>query len=194
MPNDDADLFLQEMSGVKPLDQDEVALLPGEFSPTLAQQARRKAAEQEMEYDANYLSMEYVDLVKPDEPFSYKKDGVQEGVYRNLRLGKYQLDATLNLLGKTLVEARSQLFGFIEDCHRRGIRTLLIHHGMGRNSKPHPAILRSYVFKWLPQMPIVLACHTAQKQHGGYSATYVLLQKNADQKRDNRERHSKRGS
>lgn len=192
MQNDDFDLFLQEMDGVKPLSQDSVLPDNTEFSPTLAQQARRKAAEQEMEYDANYLSMEYVDLVKPDEPFTYKKDGVQDGVYRNLRLGKYQTDATLNLLGKSLSDARRELFYFIEDCHKRGIRTLLIHHGMGRNSKPHPAILRSYVFKWLPQMPIVLACNTAQKQHGGYAATYVLLQKNAEQKRDNRERHAKR--
>ncbi|WP_240223244.1 DNA endonuclease SmrA [Rheinheimera hassiensis] len=194
MQNDESDLFLQEMSGVTPLSQDAVLLENGEFSPTLAQQARRKAAEQEMEYDANYLSMEYVDLVKPDEPFTYKKDGVQDGVYRNLRLGKYQLDATLNLLGKSLSDARRELFFFLEDCHKRGIRTLLIQHGMGRNSKPHPAILRSYVFKWLPQIATVLACNTAQKQHGGYSATYVLLQKNAEQKRENRELHSKRGA
>lgn len=192
MQDHDLDLFLQEMADVKPLQQDEILQQNGEFMPTLAQQARRKAAEQEMEYDPNYLSMEYVDLVKPDEDFAYKKDGVQEGVYRNLRLGKYQMDATLNLLGKTLTEARSQLFHFVEDCHKRGIRTLLIHHGMGRNSKPHPAILRSYVFKWLPQIPVVLACHTAQKHHGSYSATYVLLQKNAEQKRENRERHTKR--
>lgn len=192
MQEHDLDLFLQEMADVKPLQQDEILQQNGEFMPTLAQQARRKAAEQEMEYDPNYLSMEYVDLVKPDEDFAYKKDGVQEGVYRNLRLGKYQMDATLNLLGKTLTEARSQLFHFVEDCHKRGIRTLLIHHGMGRNSKPHPAILRSYVFKWLPQIPVVLACHTAQKHHGSYSATYVLLQKNAEQKRENRERHTKR--
>lgn len=192
MQHDEFELFLQEMADVKPLPQDAVLKLNGEFSPTLAQQARRKAAEQEMEYDPHYLSMEYVDLVKPDDVFAYCKDGVQQGVYRNLRLGKYQLDATLNLLGKTLLEARSQLQQFITDCHQRGVRTLLLQHGMGRNSKPHPAILRSYVFKWLPNFPEVLAAHTAQRQHGSYSATYVLLQKNAEQKRENRERHSKR--
>ncbi|WP_445425392.1 DNA endonuclease SmrA [Alishewanella sp. HL-SH06] len=191
MSQDEFELFLSEMADVKPLPQDAVLQQNGEFSPTLAQQARRKAAEQEMEYDPQYLSMEYVDLVKPDDVFAYCKDGVQQGVYRNLRLGKYQLDATLNLLGKSLQEARSQLLQFITDCHKRGVRTLLIQHGMGRNSKPHPAILRSYVFKWLPSFVPVLAAHTAQRQHGGYSATYVLLQKNAEQKRENRERHTK---
>lgn len=192
MQNDDFSLFLQEMADVTPLPQDAVLQQNGDFNPTLAQQARRKAAEQEMEYDPHYLSMEYVDLVKPDDVFAYCKDGVQQGVYRNLRLGKYQLDATLNLLGKSLVEARSQLQQFISDCHARGVRTVLIQHGMGRNSKPHPAILRSYVFKWLPNFAEVLAAHTAQRQHGSYSATYVLLQKNAEQKRENRERHTKK--
>ncbi len=191
MQQDEFELFLQEMADVKPLSQDAVLQQNGEFSPTLAQLARRKAAEQEMEYDPHYLSMEYVDLVKPDDVFAYCKDGVQQGVYRNLRLGKYQLEATLNLLGKSLQEARSQLLQFITDCHKRGVRTLLIQHGMGRHSKPHPAILRSYVFKWLPTFEPVLAAHTAQRQHGSYSATYVLLQKNAEQKRENRERHTR---
>lgn len=192
MQNDDLDIFMLEMAGVRKLEQDVLMAENGSSAPTLAQLARRKAAEQEPEYDADYLSMEYVDLVKPDEVLAYKKDGVQDGVYKNLRLGHYQLDATLMLLGKTLVEARSSLAHFVEDCHNRGIRTLLIHHGMGRDSKPHPAILKSYTYKWLLQMPPILALHTAQKQHGGYAATYVLLSKNAEQKRVNREIHQKR--
>lgn len=192
MQNEDLEIFLQEMSGVKRLRTDVLADDNGSTAPTLSQLARRQAAQQEPEYDANYLSMEYVDLVKPDEILAYKKDGVQEGVYKNLRLGKYQLDATLMLLGKTLVEARSALAQFVNDCHQRGIRTLLVHHGMGRDSKPHPAILKSYTFKWIQQIPQVLACHSAQKQHGGYAATYILLQKNSEQKRENRDLHQKR--
>lgn len=143
MANDDLELFLQEMADVKPLKADVLSDINGEHAPTMAQLARRKAAELEPEYDANYLSMEYVDLVAPDEVLAYKKDGVQEGVYKNLRLGKYQVDATLMLLGKNLTDARRSLFEFVADCHQRGIRTLLIHHGMGRDSKPHPAILKS---------------------------------------------------
>lgn len=192
MQDEDLTLFLQEMSGVKRLTSDSLISVNGEQEPSLAQLARRQAAEQEIEYDPNYLSLEYVDLVKPDETVAYKKDGVQEGVYRNLRLGKYQLDATLMLQGKGLVEARTALSQFVRECHQRGIRTLLVHHGMGKESKPHPGIMKSYCFKWLQQLPEVLACHTAQKQHGGYAATYVLLQKNAQEKYDNRVRHQKR--
>jgi DNA-nicking Smr family endonuclease len=191
MADDDFTLFLQEMADVKRLKTDVLIDENGEQQPTLAQLARRKAAELEPEYDANYLKMEYVDLIAPDEVLAYKKDGVQEGVYKNLRLGKYQIDATLMLLGKNLTDARRALFEFVNDCHARGIRTLLVHHGMGRDSKPHPAILKSYTYQWLKQIPAVLACHTAQKPHGSYAATYVLLQKNAEQKRENRDRHQK---
>jgi DNA-nicking Smr family endonuclease len=191
MVEEDFTLFLQEMADVKRLKTDVLTDENGEHQPTLAQLARRKAAELEPEYDANYLKMEYVDLLSPDEVLAYKKDGVQEGVYKNLRLGKYQIDATLMLLGKNLTDARRALFEFINDCHARGIRTLLVHHGMGRDSKPHPAILKSYTYQWLKQMPAVLACHTALKVHGSYAATYVLLQKNAEQKRENRDRHQK---
>ncbi|RVU41782.1 DNA endonuclease SmrA [Rheinheimera riviphila] len=191
MAEDDFTLFLQEMADVKRLKTDVLTDENGEHQPTLAQLARRKAAELEPEYDANYLRLEYVDLVAPDEVLAYKKDGVQEGVYKNLRLGKYQIDATLMLLGKNLTDARRALFEFVADCHQRGIRTLLVHHGMGRDSKPQPAILKSYTYQWLKQIPAVLACHTAQKTHGSYAATYVLLQKNTEQKRENRDRHQK---
>jgi DNA-nicking Smr family endonuclease len=193
MSNDDEiTLFMQEMADVRRLHVDVQVADNGTPSASIAQLARRQAAELEPEYDPNYLSLEYVDLVKPDDTLAFKKDGVQDGVYKNLRQGRYQVDATLMLLGKTLTEARSALFQFVTDCHERGIRTLLVHHGMGRDSKPHPAILKSYTFKWLQQMPPVLALHSALKGQGGYAATYVLLQKNAEQKRENRERHQKR--
>ncbi|MDZ7902194.1 MAG: Smr/MutS family protein [Rheinheimera sp.] len=96
------------------------------------------------------------------------------------------------LLGKTLVEARSALGNFINDCHTRGIRTLLIHHGMGRDSKPHPAILKSYTFKWLMQLPEVLACPYCAKESWWLCGNMRLLSKNAEQKRENRERHQKK--
>ena len=37
-------------------------------------------------------------LLNPADPMEWKRDGVQEGVYRNLRLGKYAADARLDLI------------------------------------------------------------------------------------------------
>ena len=69
---------------------------------------------------------------------------------------------------------------------------VLIRHGVGIKNKTKPGILKSFVNKWLPELPAVLAYHTAQRHHGGSGATYVLLKKSADKKHENREIHSKR--
>ena len=53
-------------------------------------------------------------------------------------------------------------------------------------NKIKPGILKSFVNKWLPELPAVLAYHTAQRHHGGSGATYVLLKKSADKKHENR--------
>ncbi|WP_440053665.1 DNA endonuclease SmrA [Pseudoalteromonas sp. T1lg65] len=189
----DEELFLASMGDVVPLAQDKrTELHRHQNEPTISQLARREAAEQEVEFDPNFLSTEYVDLLDPYDLLNYKKDGVQEGVYKNLRLGKYQIDATLDLNGKPFREARRALFEFILDCHKRSIRVLLIRHGIGLKSKPFPAILKSYTNKWLQEMPQVLAYHSALSCHGGTGSTYVLLKKSEERKIENRERHAKR--
>ncbi|MEQ3515266.1 DNA endonuclease SmrA [Pseudoalteromonas phenolica] len=189
----DEELFMASMGDVTPLAKNnQIELQKKKNAPTLSQLEKRKAAEQELEFDANYLSTEYVDLLDPHDLLSFKKSGVQHGVFKNLRLGKYQIDATLDLHGKTFREARKALFDFVTDCQQRSIRVLLIRHGIGLNSKPHPAILKSYTNKWLQEMPIVLAFHSALKCHGGSGSTYVLLTKSDEKKMENREQHAKR--
>ncbi|BBN80929.1 Smr domain-containing protein [Pseudoalteromonas sp. A25] len=189
----DEELFLASMGDVTPLAQtNQVELTNLKHSPTIAQLEKRRAAQQEIDFDANFLSTEYVDLVDPHDLLAYKKSGVQEGVYKNLRLGKYQIDATLDLHGKSFHQARGAIFEFVLDCQQRNIRVLLIRHGNGLKSKPFPAILKSYINKWLKEMPQVLAYHSALSCHGGSASTYVLLKKSQEKKLENRELHAKR--
>ncbi|MFC3033888.1 DNA endonuclease SmrA [Pseudoalteromonas fenneropenaei] len=189
----DEELFLASMGDVVPLAKSNIVTLSkAQHDPSIAQLQRRLAAEQELEFDPNYLSTEFVDLLDPHDQLSYKKSGVQDGVFKNLRLGKYQVDATLDLLGRPFREARSALFEFIQDCHKRNIRVILLRHGKGLNSKPFPAILKSYCNKWLREMPEILAFHSALSCHGGSGASYVLLKKSDEKKAENRELHAKR--
>lgn len=190
--SDDFELFRSEMTGVTPLAGQDVADIRTAFAPTLAQQERRKAAEQQLEEDINFLSTEYVDLVEPSDLLAFKRDGVQHGVYKRLRLGQYPLDASLNLHNHSLRQARVALFEFIQDCHASGVRSALIIHGQGKHSKPHPALIKSYVNKWLRELEPVMAFHSAQRHHGGSGALYLMLRKNANQKQLNRERHQRR--
>ena len=193
MPLSDFDLFLSSMEDVKPINHDTVTPISNSHSATLAQQEKRKAAQINLVNDENYLQSEHVEILDPLAILSFKKDGVQSAVFKNLRLAKYQVDATLDLHGQLLKNARNTLFSFIADCHQRNIRVVLIRHGIGIKNKAKPGILKSYVNKWLQELPQVLAFHTALRHHGGSGATYVLLKKSEEKKHENREIHSKRG-
>ncbi len=188
---DDWSYFSQEMSDVKPIKQDTVVAKPQSCDPSQAQLKQINAIKSESQ-DENELTTEFVEPVDPYDYIQFKRDGVQEGVYRKLRLGKYPIEAQLNLHHFSVKEARNEIYKFIKQCHQLNIRSVLIIHGIGIKSKPYPAVLKSHLNKWLPSLESVLALHTAQKQHGGYGATYVLIRKSDEKKRENRERHLKR--
>jgi DNA-nicking Smr family endonuclease len=156
-----------------------------------AQALRRKAAEQEIKTAQDPLAGEPVVMLAPLDLMSFMRPGVQKGVFRTLRLGKYPIDARLDLHKLTADQARPVVYQFIQDCLANEVRTALITHGKseGREST---ALLKSCVNYWLPQMPEVLAFHSAQKQHGSYGATYVLLKKSERQKQLTREQFTQR--
>jgi DNA-nicking Smr family endonuclease len=193
MNNNGEDLsFFEQMQDVKPLKQDKKVNLRHKSQESLAQRLKREALEKQVALDDNGLSIEHVEPIDPHDFITYKQDGIQDGVYKNLRLGKYEIDTRLSLKHLKFDDARLTLYSTLSQCHERGIRSILIDHGIGLHSKPFPGFIKSYVNQWLREMNIVIAFHTALKQHGGLGATYVLLKKHANQKLINRERHQKR--
>ena len=126
----------------------------------MSQRARREQAECERRasVDPNYLTLGEVKPLAPHELVSWKKDGVQEGVFKKLRLGEYPLEGTLDLHRKTVKEAREALFDFIRMALAKGWRCVSVNHGRGEHS-PTPARIKSYAIAWLAQMPEVLAYH-----------------------------------
>ena len=139
-------------------------------------EARRSAAVSDSDPIADPLSGEPPELLSPMDELAYKKPGVQHGVFRRFRLGQYAIEARLDLHRMTMEQARIALTRFVYDCMANGIRTALVTHGKSEG-RPTPALIKSCVAYWLPQFDEILAFHTAQKQHGGYGATYVLLKK-----------------
>ncbi|WP_432452272.1 MULTISPECIES: DNA endonuclease SmrA [unclassified Agarivorans] len=188
--SEEFDLFQQEVAGIKPLKQDAIIGSSATLD-SAAKQARQLAAQQQAASHQDYLSLEQVKLLRPDDPVSYKKSGLQQGVFKKLRLGKYEIQAKLDLHKLRLEQARNEIISFIKQCQQLNIRSALIITGKGANSQP-PALLKSYVSGWLPQIESVLAIHSAQAIHGGSGAIYVLLKKSELQKLDNRERHARR--
>ena len=189
--DDGLEQFLKELQDVKPINKtDTVATC--QQKNTLAQQLKRQAIEASIHLVDNYLSIENVEPVDPYDHIFFKQDGVQHGVFKSLRLGKYKIDFVINLQQLKFEQARATLFNHIIDSHKKGERTLLIKHGLGLRSQPFQAFLKSYVHRWLQQMPEVIAYHTAQPNHGGNSAVYALLKKNQHEKTINRELHRKK--
>lgn len=191
----DSKLFkdaLGEMGDVKPLAQERRVNLRKEPKQSESMlRERRAAATRLTEREINPLSGEYIDLVEPWDPLEFKRDGVQNGVYRNLRLGKYSIDARLDLHRHSVEMARRAVMEFIRDCVEADVRCALITHGKGEGRK-QPALLKSCINHWLPQLHEVLAFHSAQPQHGGLGATYLLLRKSERKRQENLEIHQKR--
>jgi DNA-nicking Smr family endonuclease len=113
-------------------------------------------------------------------------------VFRKLRLGQYPIEARLDLHRMTVEEARREVFAFINDCVRYGLRSVIILHGKGERNPDGIAQLKSYLAKWLPELDSVLAFHSAQKHHGGTGAVYVMVRKSERDKQHNREVHGSR--
>ena len=102
------------------------------------------------------------------------------------------IDGRLDLHQRTVAQAREDVFGFISEAMEYDLRTLIILHGKGQRNIEQPAKLKSYVAKWLKELPCVMAYHSACKHHGGTGALYVMLKKSEKLKAMNREKYGSR--
>lgn len=192
---DEDDLFKEAMEGVEPLRGEaprNPERLPHRSSPGELERRKAAAEHRRNRVDPNFLTLGEVPPMGPYDLLEWKKDGVQNGVYRKLRLGRYDVEARLDLHRKTVKEARVEMFRFLQTSLDLGVRTLLISHGKGEKSDT-PGRLKSYVGQWLLQVPQVIAFHSAQPRHGGYGAVYALLKKTEEKREETREQHGLKG-
>ncbi len=189
---DEDDLFLEEMADVKPLTREPRERLK-RAAEAVALKARRAAAEGGNKAVENALVDEGVEPLDAWSVLSFKRPGIQHGVYKKLRMGRYESEARLDLHRMTVVQARDEVNNFINDAMILGLRTVLILHGKGQRKveQTQTAVLKGYVNRWLQDLEPVQAFHSAQPIHGGTGAVYLLLRKSAEKKRENRERFMK---
>ncbi len=185
---DEFDDFKACMGDVTPLKTQPRVQLTKSHRDIQSTLVRRQAAIAIDQTDSNHLSDNHVDMVDPQEVLSYRANGLQDGVFRKLRKGKYQLDARLDLHRKTVEQARKDVYDFIDDAKKYELRTLIILHGKGEK-EAKPALLKSWVNKWLRELDDILAFHSAQQFDGGTGAVYVMLRKSESQKQATRDLH-----
>src|SRR5690625_3584603 len=192
MDNNECDIFRSAMGDVKPLTPDDRVRLQQRSQPSLAQLERRRAAQGSSPLDQNPLTIpdeldgELAQL-GPHDIFGWKENGIQEGVYRRLRLGRYTIQARLDLHRKTLKEDRKLLDSFLQEAHEANLRIVQVTHGKGYHS-PTPARLKRYVLHWLQEHPLAMAYHSCQPEHGGAGSVYVLVKKSPQAKQQNKEK------
>ena len=188
----DDEFFQEEMLGVTPLKRDARERLLRKVNEGDGE-ARRLAAEGEPEGLLNSLVDEGVEPLDAWYVLAFKRPGIQHGVYKKLRQGRYEIDARLDLHRLSVKQARMDVHSFIQDAMQYGLRTVLILHGKGqrKTEQEKTAVLKGYVQHWLQELEEVQAFHSAQPVHGGTGAVYVLLRKSLQKKRENRERFLK---
>ena len=192
MSDDEQRLFLDEMSDVVPIKrQARVRVTNRPEAERASLERRRSAAVSHGHDDGNTLTENGL-AITPLDPWyvlDFKRPGVQNGVFRKLKQGRYEAEARLDLHRMTAAVARKELFEFIQESVRLGIRSAIIVHGKGesRAERERSSILKGCTDHWLRELEDVQAFHSAQPRHGGTGAVYVLLRKSEDKKRENRE-------
>ena len=106
--------------------------------------------------------------------------GLDQMILNKLRGGGLSPEAHLDLHGLNALQAFEALRGFFKGSWYKGLRTVLVVPGRGRNSPDGMGVLREKLQSWLTQDPfkrVVLAFCTAQPHDGGPGSVYVLLRK-----------------
>ena len=158
-------------------------------SVSLTQLERRYAAlgmSRSPAVDPNPLTLGEVAQVEPRDVLEWKKDGVQRQVFQRLKNAQYPIEGSLDLHRLSVKEAREAVFKFFALAEAKRWRTVLIAHGRGEQSAT-PARLKSYVARWLGQLPQINAYSSADRRHGGTGAVLVLLKKSAPAREETRE-------
>jgi len=194
MSSERDDLFAEAMSDVVPLQRaPRVNVKRGAHGDDPSAAHRRKAATQPPAGDRNTLSEKSVEPLDAWYVLAFKRPGVQNGVFRKLKQGRYETQTRLDLHRMTTERARRAIFEFVEESQQQGLRSVLVIHGKGEGSEDADrcSILKGCVNLWLRELDIVQAFHSAQPRHGGTGAVYVLLRKSEAKKAENREKFAK---
>lgn len=96
---------------------------------------------------------------------------------KGLKKGKWPIQASLDLHGANLDEARERMDRFIQSCRDHRIKCVRIVHGKGHGSRNGDAVLKETVRRWLSQLAVVQAYVECAEPEGGAGAVLVLLSK-----------------
>ncbi len=179
-----ADLFQRAMQDVTRLQSDARVSNP---PPALADRSPQDSDNEALAelYDLVAGRSDF-DITDTDEYVEGCVVGLDTGLVRKLRQGKFARQASLDLHGMKAAEAQPELEQFLNRATQSGIRCVLVIHGRGKNSPGQFPILKDRMKQWLTRgrlAKMVLAFSTARTHDGGPGAMYILLRRKRGQKK-----------
>ncbi|MDH1689822.1 Smr/MutS family protein [Acinetobacter junii] len=173
---EDTELFKKALTGVKPIDNGNIAQIkPKRVKKIDAQTlAKRAAAEGSAEQGLTEISdtQAILNPVASQAALSYRIATLQHKVFEDLKAGKIRWFEAVDLHGCTVEQARAAVLQIIQMAKDENQNVIKIVHGKGPE-----AILKTYVNGWLRQHRDVLAFVSAPENQGGTGAVLVLLKR-----------------
>lgn len=173
---EDTELFKKALTGVKPIDNGNIAQIkPKRVKKIDAQTlAKRAAAEGRAEQELTEISdtQAILNPVASQAALSYRIATLQHKVFEDLKAGKIRWFEAVDLHGCTVEQARAAVLQIIQMAKDENQNVIKIVHGKGPE-----AILKTYVNGWLRQHRDVLAFVSAPENQGGTGAVLVLLKR-----------------
>lgn len=168
----DIDLFHKAIAGTTPLRPTDRAVVA---RPKARPKKRIAAANTETQQSINLADLIDEDAGNNASSAHFMRPGQRHHSIRDLRRGRWPVEAELDLHGNTRDEAREKIVEFLNECMRSNRRILRIIHGRGLNSPDGTGILKSLLPGWLKQCDEVLAFCPAGSRDGGSGALLVRL-------------------
>ncbi len=167
MQEDDAKLFREAMSGVRPLKA------PAKVTHTSPRRRYRRPAPTNIP-ELPMTPQEDGTWDRVGERVFWQRDGIRPQDINKLKKGQFAKHWSIDLHGLTQEAAEAELKSFLYQAWQLGARHVLVIHGKGYNSAEGP-VLKTMVHQLLPTLPFVLAFSSTQPKDGDTGATYVFL-------------------
>lgn len=175
--DDDTKAFTEAMRGVKKLKQNKhiPETKAGAYFKKKHKQPSTALEFEQEETFFHFSDYEKHALVDSETALFFARPHIGKKILRKLHQGQYNIEAVLDLHGKTIAEANHALGAFLSLCQRNQLSHILIIHGKGNKlSKP---VLKNKVNHWLQETNQVLAFCSARPKDGDKGALYVLLRR-----------------
>lgn len=169
-PGGDRGIFLEAVSGARPLAPRNVALAPSRKPLPFP---RSRWLDERQVLEESLMPACWSDEGEAGEEWA--QNGISRQVLRDLRKGRWIIEREADLHGLDRDGARETLRRFLASCLRSGVRCVRVVHGKGLRSPEGKGVLKKCVAYWLSQSHCVLAFSQARPQDGGSGAVVVLL-------------------